>query len=166
VYEKEALGGFDSGKAAFRTYLRMLFERHAANETKAASRIKRGGSTTTLDFSEAEAELTPAQSPSSPEELFYRDWVRSVFAVAVERMRESVSAEQMAVFEAYDLAEDRNISYRDLAARFNVRETTITNQLYAARKKFREAVLDTLREATATEEEFRSEARALLGVEA
>jgi RNA polymerase sigma factor (sigma-70 family) len=165
VYERDALAGFDPSKAAFRTYIRMLFERHAANEHKAASRSKRGGASRTLDFAEAEAELSSATTPASPEDLFYREWVRSVFAAAVARMRDRVLPEQMAIFDAYDLSDDC-VSYRDLAARFKVRETTITNHLHGARQKFREAVLDTLREATATDDEFRAEVRALLGVEA
>ena len=163
MYERESLAGFDARKAAFRTYLRTLFERHAANEAKATLRMKRGGTITTLDFEEAEAELKDERS--NPEDLFYRDWVRSVFAVALARMRESVSPEQFAIFEAYDLSDDRNVSYRDLASQFGMRETTITNHLSAVRGKFREAVLDTLREATATDAEFRAEARALLGIE-
>jgi RNA polymerase sigma factor (sigma-70 family) len=165
VFERESLAGFDARKAAFRTYLRIQFERHAANENRAAMRIKRGGGAAALDFAEAEAEAELEGEVSTPEELFYQDWVRGVFAVAISRMREQVSAKQFALFEAYDLAGDRKISYRDLAERFALPETTVTNQLFSARRKFREAVLDTLREATATDDEFRTEARALLGVE-
>jgi len=79
-------------------------------------------------------------------------------------VRDSISSLQFAIFDAYDLSDDRKISYRDLAQRFAIPETTVTNHLYAARRKFREVVLETLREATASEEEFRAEARALLGV--
>jgi hypothetical protein len=71
---------------------------------------------------------------------------------------------QFLVFEAYDIAGD--VSYRELAGRFELPETTITNHLSAMRRRFRETVLDTLREATASEQEFRTEARSLLGVEA
>lgn len=163
VFERETLAGFDGGKAAFRTFLRIQFERHASNENRAALRIKRGGGAVALDFAEAEAELEG--EVSTPEELFYQDWVRGVFAVAISRMHEQVSDSQFAVFEAYDLAGDQKISYRDLAQRFALTETTVTNHLSAARRKFREAVLDTLREATASDDEFRTEARALLGVE-
>ena len=80
-------------------------------------------------------------------------------------MRDQVSEKQFALFEVYDLAGDHKISYRDLAERFALPETTVTNQLSAGRRKFREAVLETLREATATDDEFRTEARALLGVQ-
>ena len=162
VFERESLAEFDARKAAFRTYLRMQFERHAANERKAAMRIN-GAGAATLDFAEAEAELEG--EVATPEELFYQDWVRGVFAVAISRTREQIPEKQFALFEAYDLAGDHEISYRDLAERFGWPETTVTNQLAAARRKFREAVLDTLREATATDEEFRTEASALLGVE-
>ncbi len=162
VFERESLAGFDAQKAAFRTYLRMQFERYAANEHRAMLRIKRGGGTDTIDFAVAEAELDG--EVATPEELFQRDWVRGVFAVAIERMRDAVAPQLFAIFEAYDLSDDRKISYRDLAARFSIPETTVTNQLYAARRKFRQTVLETLRDATASDEEFRAEARALLGV--
>lgn len=163
VFERESLAGFDARKAAFRTYLRMQFERHASNENRAMLRIKRGGDVTLLHFAEAEAELEG--EVSTPEELFYQDWVRGVFAVAISRTREQVSERHFALFEAYDLAGDHRVSYRDLATGFALPETTVTNHLFAARRKFREAVLDTLREATASDDEFRTEARALLGVE-
>ncbi len=166
VHERESLSGFDAQKAAFRTYLRMLFDRYAANETKAGLRLKRGGGSPLLDFEEAESELTRISATSTPDHLFYREWVRSVFSLAIKRLREGVSAEQFAIFEAYDLSGDSSISYHDVAAQFGVSETTVTNHLSAVRRKFREAVLDTLRDATASDEEFRAEARALLGIEA
>lgn len=166
--EKESLAGYDAGKASFRTFLRLLFDRYLVNELKASKRLKRGGGAVTLDFDAAEAELAldaGAQS-MTPEELFQREWVRSVFALAVERLRQVCRPEQFAVFEAYDLDDDRAVSYRTLAERFGVQETQVTNWLAAARRRFRELVLETLREVTASEQEFRAEARALLGVDA
>jgi hypothetical protein len=58
---------------------------------------------------------------------------------------------------------DSRPSYRELAARLGVPETKITNDLASARRRFRAIVLETLREVTASEEEFRAEARAVLG---
>ncbi len=165
MYERESLSNFDAHKAAFRTYLRVLFDRYAANESKAALRIKRGGGSSTLDFEEAEAELASVTATASPDDLFYREWVRGVFTLAISRLRESVSEEQFAIFNAYDLSDDSSISYREVAAQFGVRETIVTNHLSAVRRKFRQALLETLRDATASDEEFRAEARALLGFE-
>ncbi len=167
VLEKGALASYDPARASFRTFLRMLFERHAANQAKAEQRIKRGGGVARLDFDEAEGELHGDRAMSlTPEEYFQREWVRSVCTLAVQRLREVVPEKQFALFEAYDLSDDRDVSYRDLASRFGMSETTVTNHLAAVRRHFRRIVLDTLREATASDEEFRAEARALLGVEA
>ena len=170
VLENDALRSYEPSKASFRTFLRLLFDRHSVSEWRSAARAKRGGDALQVDFSSAESELSRDDArAAAPDEIFQREWVRSVFAVAVERLRDECRASgkprQFDIFEAYDLADDRNVSYRELAERFAVPETTITNNLAAARRMFRQAVLDTLREATASESEFRTEARALLGVE-
>jgi RNA polymerase sigma factor (sigma-70 family) len=163
AFEKESLANYDPSKASFRTFLRLLFDRFASNEWKAGQAIKRGGGEVHLDFESAEAEVGREGSPVTPEEYFHREWVRSVFAVAVDRLRERCSETQFAVFQAYDLDDDRSISYRELATRLDISETKVTNDLSAARRRFREIVVETLREVTASEQEFRAESRALFG---
>jgi RNA polymerase sigma factor (sigma-70 family) len=167
AFEKESLASYDAAKASFRTFLRLLFDRFVSNEWKAGQRIKRGGGEVHLDFESAEAEIGREPGTLTPEEYFQREWVRSVFAFAVERLRERCESEgkqaHFAIFELYDLDEDRGVTYRELATRFGIAETQVTNYLAATRRRFREIVLDALREVTATEEEFRNEARALLG---
>ena len=163
AFEKESLAGYDPARASFRTFLRLLFDRHVSNEWKASQRLKRGGGDVHLDFDAAEAEIGRESGAVTPEEYFHREWVRSMFSVAVERLRARSNEVQFAVFEAYDLDDDRGVSYRDLAARFGIAETQVTNYLSAMRRRFREIVLEMLREVTATDEEFRSESRALLG---
>ena len=68
-------------------------------------------------------------------------------------------------FETYDLDDIANMSYRELASRFDLPETTVTNRLAAIRRQFRAIVLDVLRDATASDDEYRAEVRALLGVD-
>jgi RNA polymerase sigma factor (sigma-70 family) len=161
--EKESLASYDPSKAGFRTFLRLLFDRFASNEWKSGRAIKRGGGEVHLDFESAEAELGREKSAATPEEYFQREWVRSVFALAVTRLGEQCSATQLAIFQAYDLDGDHAISYRELATRLGIPETKVTNDLAAARRRFRQIVLDTLREVTVSEQEFRAEARALFG---
>jgi len=167
AFEKESLAGYDPAKASFRTFLRVLFDRHVSNEWKGGQRLKRGGGGVHLDFEAAEAEIGPESGVVTPEEYFHREWVRSMFSVAVERLRARCEAEgkqvPFAVFEAYDLDDDRGVSYRELGVRFGIPETQVTNYLSAMRRRFRETVLEMLREVTATDEELRSESRALLG---
>lgn len=164
AFEKASLGSYDAAKASFRTFLRLLFDRHISNEHKAGRRIKRGGAETHLDFDAAEAEIGREGARTvTPEEYFQAEWVRSVFGLAVERLRERCDPIDFGLFEAYDLDDDRSVSYRDLASRFGISETTVTNHLAATRRRFREIVLDALREVTATDAEFRAEAKSLLG---
>jgi RNA polymerase sigma factor (sigma-70 family) len=167
AFEKESLATYDPTKASFRTFLRLLFDRHVSNEWTAGQRLKRGGGEVHLDFDAAEAEIGRDASTLNPEEYFQREWVRSMFALTVERLRTRCATEgkqvPFAIFEAYDLDGDRGVSYRELAARFDVPETQVTNYLSAMRRGFREIVLEALREVTATDAEFRNESRALLG---
>lgn len=171
AFEKDFLAGYDPAKASFRHFLRTLADRYASNERKSARRLKRGGANARLDFDTAEAEIAREAGPvATPEEYFHREWVRSAFALAVDRLRAACAASgrdrHFALFEAYDLEEGERITYRDLAERHGLTETTVTNHLSSVRRQFREIVLETLREVTASEREFRAEARALLGVDA
>jgi hypothetical protein len=73
---------------------------------------------------------------------------------------------QFELFELYDLEDDDpKPSYSQLAAKFGLATTDVTNYLAFARREFRRCVLDQLREMTATDQEFRREAQALLGVD-
>jgi hypothetical protein len=54
--------------------------------------------------------------------------------------------------------------YAQLATEFGQGTTDGTNYLAYARREFRRCVLDQLRKMTTSEEEFRREAQALLGV--
>src|SRR5262249_45455139 len=57
--EKQFFDGYDPAKARFRTFLRVCLDRFAANERKAAGRLKRGGGhlTVPLDFETAAGRL-------------------------------------------------------------------------------------------------------------
>lgn len=172
--EKDFFARYEPERAAFRTFLRTLVDRFVSNETKASRRLKRsGGSGPDLDLESAEREIA-VQIPDasvSMEEFFHREWIRNLFAGAVEELRleceSSGKTPQFAIFELYDLedSEGQRVTYAALAEQFEIPVTMITNHLAAMRRRFRQIVLDRIRELTATEDEFRAEARAALGVE-
>jgi len=162
-------------KASFRTYLRRCLDGFLANEYKASQRQKRGGGLTllSLDFETAEGELRQQEIPDEVdmEEFFHREWVRSLFALAVEALRqrceEAGKQVHFALFQSYDLDSSSNQdrpTYAELARQHNLPATQVTNYLAAMRRDFRRLVLERLRETTGSDVEFRSEARALLGV--
>jgi hypothetical protein len=88
--------------------------------------------------------------------------------MSLERLREEcgVAGRQVTydVFVAHDVdGADDPPRYSDLASRFGIPGTQVANYLHWARGRFRGHVLDTLRSLTASDAEFRDEARALLG---
>lgn len=176
AFEKDFFSGYDPKKARFRTFLRTCLDGFVANERKAAQRLKRGGGThfVPLDFETAEGELRQhdVAVPADMEEYFDREWARSIFGLAVERLRAHYATldreKYFRVFERYDLeasASGERVTYADLAQELGVRSTDVTNYLAAARRQFRAFVLERLRELTATDEEFTAEAKRLLGVD-
>jgi RNA polymerase sigma factor (sigma-70 family) len=173
LLEKDFLAKYDPQRARLRTFLRVCVDHLIANEDKAARSLKRGGEVQflPLDFESAEGELGQIEipSPGSMENFFEREWVRSVFSLSLQRLRQECEqrGKQMhfRVLEFYDVDEGgRELTYEQVGQRFELKTSDVTNYLAYARREFRRIVLEQLREMTGGEEEFRREARTLLGV--
>lgn len=166
--EKDLFARFDPGRARFRTFLRVCLDGYLANEDKAAGREKRGGGAAHLSLDGGSIELPSAETV---ERAFEVEWVRGIFELGVERLRAACEAPGKAVawtvFERHDLHEGDapRPSYAALAEATGLPVTQVNNHLAWARREFRRGVLEVLREITATDEEFRAEARVLLGTE-
>jgi RNA polymerase sigma factor (sigma-70 family) len=172
AFERETFARFDPGKARFRTFVRVCVDRFVANRLQAETRQKRGGGqrSVALDFAGAESELAlqPASKELDPEAAFQREWMRALFLLAVEDLRREArdtgKLVPLALFERYDLERTEDgPDYATLAREFGLPVTQVTNHLAWARRELRRLVLERLHEVTATEDEYRSEARALLG---
>jgi RNA polymerase sigma factor (sigma-70 family) len=179
VLERDLLAKYDPAKSKLRTYLRLCVDSFVMNQEKSARRQKRGGDVmhVALDFQAAEGELAGATidadsipSPESLEEFFEKEWVRSLFALAVEDLRKFCAERErertFRLFEEYDLAGDPDISYDKLAAEYAIPVTDVTNALSWARREFRRIALERLREICGSDEEFHREARAVFGSDA
>ena len=179
LLERELLDKFDSNKSRLRTYLRVCVDSFILNEDKAKGRQKRGGHIphVALDFAAAEEELgataiDPAKiaSPEHLEEFFEKEWVRSLFALAVEDLRglceQRERTRTFRLFEAYDLEGSEKTSYEQLSKDYGISVNDVTNALAWARREFRKIALDRLRELCGSEEEFQREARAAFGWDA
>ena len=189
VIEKGFFDRYDPAKARLRTFVRVCVDGTVANEAKAAGRLKRGGDAVhlSLDFDSAETELGRAgtslvaqgkaaalreiASPDSMEEFFEKEWVRSLFSLAVETLRGECERRgkqiHFRLFEIYDLEDSGGgrASYDDLASDFGIAVSDVTNHLSFARREFRRIALEKLREMCASEDEFRREARAIFGID-
>lgn len=175
--EKDSFAGYDPAKGRFRTFLRACLDAYLANAHDASRALKRGGGIAHVPLPAGDHHDTDARdgripelaTAESQEREFEIEWVRGLFELAVDRLRAECEAKGRApafrAFERYDLedAGEGGISYESLAAEMGVGVTTVTNHLALARRELRRIVLETLREITASEEEFRLEARLVLG---
>ncbi len=175
AHAKGFFDDFDPARARFRTYLRVCLDRFVLREREAEGRLKRGGGAEhlSLDFAGAERELPAGGGPAAdgdPDALFEREWVRALFADAVEALRrqaaESGRAVPFEVFRLYDLEDPdpgERPTYEALARRLGIPATQVTNHLHAMRRAFRREVLARVRAVAGSDAEFRAEARELLG---
>ena len=170
--ESQFFERFDATRAKFRTYLRMCLDGYLSNEKKAAGRQKRGGDVEhlPLDFELAEGELRQLEIPDTtdPDSVFRDEWIRSLFARAIEDLRKWCAAndKQMhfKIFEAYDLNSSKaRPSYAELAETMSIPTTQVTNFLALARRMFRRLLLERIRELSGSEQEFQDEVRDILG---
>ena len=172
AFEKHHLDRFDPAKAKFRTFLRMCLDRFVQNLRKAEAAEKRGGGrpTVSLDFDGAERELDAmAAEVSDPDRFFHDETVRFLLSRTVESLRARCRQEGrdtvFRVFELHDLQPAADTSYLSVAAALGLSVSQVTNHLHAARRMFRDHALQLLRDISATDEEFRREARELLGLD-
>jgi len=172
AFEKGFFDAYDPSKARFRTFLRLCLDRFAANERKAAGRLKRGGgqASVPLDFETAEGELRQRDVavPNDLDEYFHQEWIRSLLALAVDDLRleyeRTGRTTQFGVWRRYDLeapSSQETFSYGTVASEFGLTTVEVTNYLASARKAFRRLLFERLR-AICGEGEFEAEARHLL----
>jgi RNA polymerase sigma factor (sigma-70 family) len=176
AFEKDIFAAFDPDKGRFRTYVRTCLDNYLTNASAAQKAQKRGGGLAplSLDFTDAEDELGSSAMvvESNLDDVFDREWARSLVNAATRSLAEELEKKGRAVpfqvFARYDLAgdTDERPTYAALAEELGIKSSDVSNYLNASRKRFREIVLDTLRELTASEEEFRLEAVEILGADA
>jgi RNA polymerase sigma-70 factor (ECF subfamily) len=162
LLEKELIARFDPTRARLRTWLRACVDGLVANGHKAARREQARG----FGFDLVREQIEQLPAADTPETLFEKEWGRAVFALALRRLREECAGAGKAghylLLERHDLAPERP-TYAALAAELGIAVTDVTNRLSRIRRDLRRVVLEVLRELTASEEELREEARALLG---
>ncbi len=167
LVERDLLTSFDREKGRLRTFLRACLDHYIGKQDESAARLKRGGDAifASLDFAAAEREI--AASTPSPEDVFFREWRREIFAAALEDLRRLCLANGKAlhyrIFEQFDLADAARPSYAELAAAHGISATAVTNYLAWARRELRRLVEERLAGVTASDRESRAELRFLFG---
>ncbi|HWL86696.1 MAG TPA: sigma-70 family RNA polymerase sigma factor [Polyangiaceae bacterium] len=171
--DKNTFLGYDARQARFRTFVRVCIDRFVVDQERHTQAKKRGGGTffLQLDFKSAEDELgSEVLGVVDPEALFETEWVKSLLESAVGTLHAVCIREKkeqhFRAFELFHLSEDsERPSYEDIAQELGISVRDVNNRLTYARREFRAAVLEALRECTGSEQEMQDEARVVLGID-
>lgn len=163
----------DRSRARFRAYLKACLANFASHIREAKGRLKRGGGARhfPIEFSpeEESAILPPDPKAAAPPDVLDREWNRVLidraFDTLGKALEEKGDRKTLDIFRAYYFPDpnEPKPTYKSVAEKFGVPATELVNLLYRTRKRFRLAILDQIRDSTASEEEARLEYRELFG---
>lgn len=166
LFEGDALAKVDPARGRFRAFLKSLLKHFVQHHDETMGRLKRGGGVALLTLDDR----IPVADPrfNDPDQAFDRAWRESVLQRAFEAVRARLESKgkavPMNVFEAYDLvpAQDRP-TYRDLAARFGVKETDVHNYLDLVREEMRGQIREEFTRSSSSPEDIEHEWTEFLG---
>jgi RNA polymerase sigma-70 factor (ECF subfamily) len=162
---KDYFAGADRERGKFRTYVLATLRRFLSGHRAARRRTNERP----IDLIPPD-ELTESarlardiEGSASPDEIYCREWARALVAAAIERMREqhrSTRRERyvevfMAQIEA--AAAGKAATYAQLAERFGVSETDVTNFLHRGRRLYDAALRAELRNSVNSDKEVEEE---------
>ncbi|MBL8983586.1 MAG: sigma-70 family RNA polymerase sigma factor [Gemmatimonadetes bacterium] len=158
---------YDPARSRLRSWVRVCVDSHVRNAWKADARLKRGGGASHVDIDAPDLQLP--SSDGEADAFFEREWLRGVFDAALAALAaecaSSGKAEPLAVFRAADVdVEGPRPTYAELASRFGIPVTQVTNYLHWCRRRLRGHVLACVRAQCRTEEEYQAEVQAVFGV--
>jgi RNA polymerase sigma factor (sigma-70 family) len=167
VLDREIWRSFDRERGRLQSFLRRCVDNHAAGTLRAERALKRGGELRFLELDTAaiEGELAAHPGPGDdPAELFHREWLREILAIALARLDDELTArgktEHLEVFRALCTSASPP-THRELAAALGISAVDVNNRLAYAKRALRRVVVDVLRDQTASDEELAAELAAL-----
>lgn len=165
IVEGDALTVYSRERASFRTYLKTLLQHFVHDQEEALHRLKRGGGVQLLHLNRDAAALDEVLKDHrgiDPGRVFDRVWrvellKRAVDRVA-ERFRSTGQAQKFQVFEQYDgQGSGEKPTYAALAQRLGLKESDVTNYLFAVRSEIRSEIRAALTAMTDGPEELEEE---------
>jgi RNA polymerase sigma factor (sigma-70 family) len=163
ILEGDLLSRFSPDHGSFRAYLRGALRLFLLEDHRDENALKRGGGRTVVSIDREEEGRLAAKADSAgadPEQLFDRQWADTVLEQAVAALREELAGKvAFRVFDRYELnpPPEGPPSYAELAREFSLKESDISNQLMASRKRLRELVVARLRGLVSSESEVAAE---------
>ena len=171
LFKSDVLSRYQSERASFRTFLKIVVRGFMSDVHKSIARIKRGGDVqvVSLEGDEGSLEGFLAESQGGdPDRVFDQAWLMSLLSHAVAQVRKRFSdggrLDQFRIFEVYDLSDEpAPPTYRELGNRLNLTEGQVRDTLSAVRRDVRAEIRSELLRQIRNQEDFDEEWNALLG---
>ena len=167
LLEKNYLNAADPSRGRFRAFLLTALKRFMANEWDKETAKKRGGgvSPLSLDFDEGERSyhLTPTDGVT-PDQLFLRNWVRTLLDKVFHRLREEFEsegkAEQFDAVSVFITPRHDDVKAAEIGRQLGMSEGAVRAAAHRLRKRYRAIlraeIAETVENADDVEDEIRS----------
>lgn len=161
--EKDFLDSVDADRGRFRSFLRAALRNFLINERRSETARKRRPEEGLVSLdARGEAGAPVGEDPTRT--IFDREWKKMLIETSVARLRDEATGTKAVFAELlveYDLkaVEGERPTYAELAERFGIPQTQVTNGLRWARQRFGQLLEIELRLRTISDEDFRAEAR-------
>jgi len=168
LMESSTLQNADPVRGRFRAYLKTCLKNFLAQEHRRDNRMKRGGGTRKISLNVPdEAYEVSAKPGTAPDEVFDREWARTLVEEVVSEIAASLKAagreDHWKILEAHDLAANPP-NYQELGARFGISDSQVKHILQETRKRVRNSVILRIRDYALDEEEVWQELDYLMGL--
>ncbi len=158
----KVLSKVERGRGRFRGFLKAALRNFLSNAHRGERAAKRGGDETfvRLDLADPRLEAAvPAASGRTPEQVFDREWARSLLEGALAEFERDADPETLAIFRRQaELGEaDASRVYETIASERGLGRDAVKHQLARARARLREILVSRIREYALDDVEVQQE---------
>ena len=168
VLERKIFSDLDAERGRFRAFLLACFHHYMASVWTKSQAQKRGGKAELVPLDEATAEERYRRDftdTGTPERDFDRVWALTLLDRVFSRLREECEAEgkagRFAVIQPFLQSEREGRNYEDAAKELNMTATALRVTVFRLRQRFRDMLVDEIRQTVADPSEVPAEIRHL-----
>lgn len=165
LLEQDFLDKASRERGSFRAFLKTALRNFLIDRDRRAKTIKAGGGRTHISLDVDDDELRTlepsARGDATPEDVLDTLWRREIVERATDELetelREAGKELYFDVFTDYFLASENALDYQDLAEKYGISKTQVSNFLMHAKRRYRVHLRDTVMATVSDEEQLTDE---------
>jgi RNA polymerase sigma factor (sigma-70 family) len=167
IIETNFLPRADRTRGRFRSFISVALQNYLAAVQRKERTLKRGGNLKPLPLDEApELDLPSDSSPHvDPDRFLAARWARDLLERTTARLEQSYRSENKAahfeIFRDYFIGPTHLRDYSDLATKYGLSSSNVSNHLFQARQRFRGILRGLVAETVSSADEIEAEMREL-----